>query len=273
MGSLLSFNPLLNTCCRIPITLSKRGSLVTIRCKDVAFANIQAVLFDKDGTLANSESFLRNLAQRRSRLIDAQIPGVQEPLLMAFGMEGDRLNPAGLMAVGSRRDSEIAAAAYVAETGRDWIESLELVHLAFLEADRLMPRKADHTPLFDGGRELLETLTAAGLKLGILSADTTAGVKDFSDRYQLEPYFQLQMGSDEGYSKPDPALLQAACHRLAVEPKATLMIGDSQADIQMARAANVAGCIGVTWGWTSAFTLGQPDVLASQFNDIQIAIA
>jgi phosphoglycolate phosphatase len=247
--------------------------LVTIHCKDVTFSNIQAVIFDKDGTLANSEHFLRNLAQRRSRLIDAQIPGVQEPLLMAFGVEGDRINPAGLMAVGSRRESEIAAAAYIAETGRDWIEALNIAHSAFIEADRSMPRKADHTPFFEAGRELLQTLSAAGLKLGILSADITAGVKDFSDRYQLEPYFQLQMGSDEGYSKPDPALLHEACRRLAVEPQATLMVGDSQADIQMSRAANVAGCIGVTWGWSSSFALEQADVLASQFSDIEIAIA
>ncbi|MBD1998893.1 HAD family hydrolase [Leptolyngbya sp. FACHB-541] len=246
--------------------------MVTIRCKDATFTNIQAVIFDKDGTLANSELFLRNLAHRRSRLIDAQIPGVQEPLLMAFGVEGDRINPAGMMAVGSRRDSEIAAAAYIAETGRDWIEALNMAHSAFIEADRSMPRKADHTPFFEAGRELLQTLTAAGLKLGILSADTTPGVKDFSDRYQLEPYFQLQMGSDEGYSKPDPALLQEACRRLAVKPEATLVVGDSQADIQMARAANVAGCIGVTWGWTSPFAL-EADVLAGLFSDIQIAIA
>jgi phosphoglycolate phosphatase len=247
--------------------------LVTIRCKDITFTNVQAIIFDKDGTLANSELFLRNLAQRRSRLIDAQIPGVQEPLLMAFGVEGDRINPAGLIAVGSRQESKIAAAAYIAETGRDWIKALNIAHLAFVEADRPMLRKADHTPFFESGRELLQSLSAAGVKLGILSADTTEGVKDFSDRYQLKSYFQLQMGSDEEYSKPDPALLQEACRRLSVEPEAALMVGDSQADIQMARTANVAGCIGVTWGWTSAFALEQPDVLARQFSDIQVAIA
>ncbi|HEY9633534.1 MAG TPA: HAD family hydrolase, partial [Coleofasciculaceae cyanobacterium] len=94
--------------------------MVTIRCRDVTFSNIQAVIFDKDGTLEDSQVFLRELGQKRSRIIDAQIPGIGEPLLMAFGINGDTLDPTGLMAVGSRRESEIAAAAYIAETGRGW---------------------------------------------------------------------------------------------------------------------------------------------------------
>jgi phosphoglycolate phosphatase len=52
----------------------------------VTFSNIQAILFDKNGTLEDSEAYLRTLAQRGARMIDAQIPGIGEPLLMAFGV-------------------------------------------------------------------------------------------------------------------------------------------------------------------------------------------
>ncbi len=234
--------------------------MVTIRCQDVTFQNIQAVLFDKDGTLANSEAFLRSLAQKRSRLIDAQFPGVQEPLLMAFGVDGDRLNPSGLMAIGTRQENEIAAAAYVTETGRDWIESLEVVRSAFIEADQYMKRKADHTPLVPGVLPLLQTMTTAGLRLGILSSDSTDNVKDFVEKYQLAPYFQLQMGTDGILSKPDPRLLKQACHALGISPSQTLIVGDSQADIQLAQSG-AAGCIGVTGGWSSAFHLSANAVI------------
>jgi phosphoglycolate phosphatase len=61
--------------------------LVTLQVQNITFKNIEAVIFDKDGTLEVSGDFLRNLAQKRSRLIDAQIPGVGEPLLMAFGVQ------------------------------------------------------------------------------------------------------------------------------------------------------------------------------------------
>lgn len=244
--------------------------MVTICCGEVRFHNIEAIAFDKDGTLADSEAFLRTLGQRRSRLIDAQIPGVQEPLLMSFGIDAQQINPAGLMAVGTRRETAIAAAAYVAETGRDWLESLTLVEKAFTEADVVMQRKADYTPLFEGALSLLQTLASAGLKLGILSSDTTANVKDFVQRYELEDYFQLQMGTDGLLAKPDAALLEQACSALAVSPRHTLIVGDSPVDIQLARAAQAAGCIAVTWGWSGAIQLAQADAVIQRFDQIQL---
>jgi phosphoglycolate phosphatase len=244
--------------------------LATIQCGQIQFPAIQAVIFDKDGTLAETQDFLRNLGQKRSRLIDAQIPGVQEPLLMAFGLNGNYLNPSGLLAVGTRRENEIAAAAYVAETGRDWIESLAIVRSAFLEADHLFKRKADHTPLVDGARDILQRLTNAGMKIGILSSDTTANVQDFVARYQLAAFVQLQMGVENGSTKPDPTVLWHACEKLAVTPETVLLIGDSFADSEMARSAGVAGYVGVSWGETKPFPLEQAAVHMTRFSDIQI---
>lgn len=243
--------------------------MATIRCRNKVFQNIQAILFDKDGTLADAESFLKSLGQKRSRLVDAQVPGVQEPLLMAFGLEG-QLNPAGLLAVGSRRENEIAAAAYVAETGRSWLESLEIAYSGFAEADKYLQRKADHTPLMDGGLDLLKSLATANLKVGLLSSDTTENVRDFVQKYQLEPYIQLLMGVDQGPAKPDPGIFQQACASLGVTPEATLMIGDSQADIKMACAAGAAGCIGFTGGWTTPLHLDSADVAIAQFDEVQV---
>jgi phosphoglycolate phosphatase len=226
--------------------------LVTIRCKTQLFDPVQAVIFDKDGTLANAEEFLRNLAQRRARLIDAQIPGVQEPLLMAFGIEGDRINPAGLMAVGTRLENEIAAAAYVAETGRDWVASLQLVRSAFEEADKYRSKKAEQTPLNPGALALIQQLTQAGIKLAILSSDSAANVREFVETHELQPYFPALYGVDERYlAKSDPELIQQVLTDLAVAPEQILMVGDSQVDVQIAHDTAMAGCIGFTGGWVS----------------------
>jgi phosphoglycolate phosphatase len=244
--------------------------LVTVRCRDVTFPNIQAVIFDKDGTLEDSQAFLRELGQKRSRLIDAQIPGIGEPLLMAFGINGEKLDPTGLIAVGSRRETEIAAAAYIAETGRGWLESLAIARSAFEEADRYLKDAANTTPLFVGSLEVLKFLCEAGLKLGILSAASTARVQSFVKRHQLDPYIQLQQGVDEGPSKPDPSLFLQACQTLGVEPASTLMVGDSAGDIEMARRAGAAGCIGICWGTPAAAHLEAADVAISQLDEIQV---
>jgi phosphoglycolate phosphatase len=244
--------------------------LVRIRCRDVTFPNIQAIIFDKDGTLEDSQIFLRKLAQKRSRLIDAQIPGIGEPLLMAFGINGDLLDPTGLMAVGSRREGEIAAAAYIAETGRGWLESLTIARNAFEEADRYLKETANTSPLFAGSLEVLKYLSDAGLKLGILSAASTARVQAFVKHHQLDPYIQLQQGVDDGPSKPDPTLFLQACQTLGVEPASTLMVGDSAGDIEMARRAGAAGCIGIFWGNLAAAHLEAADVAISQLDEIQM---
>lgn len=244
--------------------------MVTIQCKGVKFANIQAIVFDKDGTLEDSEAYLRNLGQKRSRLIDAQIPGIGEPLLMAFGINGNSLDPTGLLAVGSRRETEIAAAAYIAETGRGWLESLALARRAFEEADKYIGTAP--SPLFVGSLEVLKYLSEAGLKLGILSAASTERVRAFALRHQLQDYVQLQMGVDSAeLSKPNPALFLQACQALGVEPGATLMVGDSAGDIEMARNAGAAGCIGIYWGKLVAAHLQTADVAIASLDQIQIS--
>jgi phosphoglycolate phosphatase len=244
-----------------------RELLATIKCKDVTFTNIQAILFDKNGTLEDSEAYLRSLGQRGARLIDAQIPGTGEPLLMAFGINGDNLDPAGLIAVASRHQTEIAAAAYIAETGRGWFESLAIASQALDEAEKYLGTTP--SPLFVGSLELLKSLSQAGLKIGILSAATTPEVRDFVKHHDLSDYIQLSMGVDEGPTKPDPALFLQACNALGVEPSVTLMVGDSVGDMQMARNAKAAGCIGITW-INKLDNVQGADVVINQLSDIQV---
>ena len=243
--------------------------MVTIQCGSVRFQAIEAIVFDKDGTLANSQDFLRNLGQKRARLIDAQIPGVQEPLLMAFGLNG-KLNPAGLMAVGTRLENEIAAAAYIAETGRDWVEALRIARSAFEEAEQILKHKAAQTPLFEGTLDLLQRLAVHPIKVGILSADTTANVQDFIACYELESLVQLGIGLDAEPGKPDPTAFFKICNLLGVAPNAVLVVGDTIADLEMARAAQAAGFVGVSWGGLSMTKLAPTEALISNFAELQV---
>lgn len=61
-----------------------------------------------------------------------------------------------------------------------------------------------HTsPLFAGSLEVLKFCHDAGLKLGILSMDSTANVEIFVKTYQLQDYIQLEMGQNLA-SNPTP---------------------------------------------------------------------
>ncbi|MEM9092960.1 MAG: HAD family hydrolase, partial [Cyanobacteria bacterium P01_F01_bin.53] len=82
--------------------------MVALCCNDIGFKNIEAVLFDKDGTLADSHAFLKKLAGTRAYLLEQQVPGVADSLMAAFGCQGEAYDPAGLMAVGTRYENEIA---------------------------------------------------------------------------------------------------------------------------------------------------------------------
>ncbi|WP_414552108.1 HAD family hydrolase [Anabaena sp. CCY 0017] len=243
--------------------------MVTIKCRNLSFSNIQAIFFDKNGTLEDSEAYLRSLGQKGARMIDAQIPGIGEPLLMAFGINSNTLDPAGLIAVASRRETEVAAAAYIAETGRGWFESLKIARQSLDEAEKYLGTTP--APLFPGTLDLLKSLSAAGIKLGIISAATTAEVSDFVVRHELTDYIQVQKGVDDGPGKPDPVLLLQACEALGVEPRHTLMVGDAVGDMQMARNAKAAGCIGITWVGKSDHVQGA-DVVINQLDEIQIVI-
>jgi phosphoglycolate phosphatase len=254
------------------IVLYPRANTVpTFRCQDRTFENIQALVFDKDGTLADVESYLKSLGQKRARLVDAKIPGVQEPLMLAFGMEASGISPMGLLAVGSRRENEIAAAAYVAETGRAWAEALMVAAGAFQEAESYLTPKAIHTPLLPHIGDWLAKFQQSGLKLGILSADTTDNVKAFINASGISSRIHAYQSVDgTGMSKPDPRLYEAICQKLDVSPQQTLMIGDSTLDMQMATTARSAGCIGVTWGWKMSVAITQATCIISDPQELEI---
>lgn len=241
----------------------------TVEYANHRFEQIDAILFDKDGTLAQVEAYLRHLGQKRARLIDAQVPGVEPPLSLAFGLEAGGLNPTGLLAVGSRRENIIAAAAYVAETGRAWIDALTLVEKAFVEADSYLAPKAAHTPPMAGALTLLRALRATPLKSGLISSDTQAQVTDFVTTHHLVTYFDQVQGLQPPFlSKTDPGFWEQACTALAVAPESVLVIGDSAADVQL--AARAAGFIGFTGGWQMPFTIAGATVVTADLTQIQL---
>ncbi len=243
---------------------------LSLRCGDRVYPNIQAIVFDKDGTLANSQAFLLKLGEARLEALRSRFDRVPAEILrQAWGVTPEGLlNPLGLMAVGSRRENEIVTAGILAADA--WVLSLKQVNEAFTQASGMFPTRAHLTPLHPGLKSLVRSLFNQGLKLAVLSADRTEHVVDFVQHHGLAGYFEVLLGHQPDMPKPDPRLLALVCNRLGVSPGHTLMIGDSNADIDLALGATAAGAVGVTWCWPRKFVLPGADVMLDRIEDIEV---
>lgn len=106
----------------------------------------------------------------------------------------------------------------------------------------------DHeTVLFDGARELLESLRAQDYQLAIATGKARRGLDRVLAKSGLEPLFHASRCADESFSKPHPGMLLELMDELFVEPTRTLMIGDTTHDLLMAKNAGVPA-VAMTYG-------------------------
>jgi phosphoglycolate phosphatase len=248
--------------------------MVSIQCGDRRFEGIQAVVVDKDGTLSQSEPYLKALARQRADQLQQQVPGISSEtfvdLLLTFGLQEQRFDGAGLMAIGSRLENEIATAAHLARMGYPWPEARRVVQTAFDLADSRLGDKAAQMPLLATALPVLQSLAWQRIPVAILSADTSDNIAAFVAQYQLGDWIQAIRGADQRPAKPDPLCFQDLCQELGVLPQATLMIGDASSDMLMAHQAGAAGCIGIQGGWSEPPDIDYADVLIQQWVEIQV---
>lgn len=108
---------------------------------------------------------------------------------------------------------------------------------------------ADPTPsvLFPGVVETLEALSEAGFLLGVATGKSRRGLDQVLEETGLRRLFAATRCADETLSKPHPQMLEEVMGVLGAEPAETLMIGDTEFDMQMARNARVPA-VAVAYG-------------------------
>ena len=111
----------------------------------------------------------------------------------------------------------------------------------------------DTTAPYDGVNELIEKLSARGIKTAVVSNKLDAGVKGLCEKYF--PGLTCAFGvNNESERKPAPANVFKALSKLKVEKSEALYVGDSEVDVQTAQNAGLE-MVGVTWGYRSRETL------------------
>ena len=94
--------------------------------------------------------------------------------------------------------------------------------------------------LFAGAAQGIQAMHAAGFSLGVATGKTRQGLDRSLEVSGLAVLFHASRCADEGLPKPHPDMLLYLMKALEVDPRRTLMIGDTTHDLEMARSAGVS---------------------------------
>ncbi|MCK5812895.1 MAG: phosphoglycolate phosphatase [Cocleimonas sp.] len=97
---------------------------------------------------------------------------------------------------------------------------------------------AKRSGLYEGVKEGLAYLKSLDLKVGcVTNKDERFTVPILRDLGIIDEFEIIISGDTLEKKKPDPLPLLHAAEQLGIDPKASLMLGDSQSDVKAARAA------------------------------------
>ena len=195
---------------------------------DVIILKYKAVLFDLDGTLLDTLDDLANsmnavLARRGFKTHDREL----YRYFVGNGMEKlvRRTLPAAYSGEGIVRDALLEVSA---EYENRW---------------------CDCTRPYEGVHEMLDALTAKGLRLAVLSNKPDGFTKKIIDHFFGGIRFDAVFGARDGVpKKPDPAAALEIAALMGIPPADFLYLGDTDVDMKTALAAGMHP-IGALWGF------------------------
>lgn len=177
---------------------------------------LEAVIFDMDGTLVDSERVSQEAWKRAARDLGIELPG--ELIRSFIGRTAPSVH--ALMAGYLGGDDELAKECF----------RLHLVHFdQICETDlTLMP----------GAREALDELHAAGYPLALATSTYRSKAIPRLDRFGLRDMFaSITTGDEIENGKPAPDIFLLAAERMGVDPTCCAVIEDSHNGVRSGHAA------------------------------------
>ena len=210
---------------------------------------LEAVLFDLDGTLADTLPDLAGALDSVAREIGAG--AVDKARLRPLVSRGTRAMLAEVLA----RES---GSARIDHTRRRFLE-------------RYREGVAVHTRLFPGMDAVLDTIERHDVRWGIVTNKHAWLTEPLLEALGLHRRAAcIVSGDSAAHPKPHPAPLLLACERLSVAPDAAAYVGDARSDVESGRAAGMV-TLSAGWGyfdpddpphgWGADVDAGTPDAL------------
>lgn len=209
---------------------------------------VKGVLFDKDGTLIDFRATWVPAFRGITAELAARVgggPALADALLLRAGYD---------VAADSFAEESPLLWATNAQIAALWAALPELapvpdVHAVverhFSDQERYPPQ-----PVGDLG-PLLDRLRARGLKLGLATMDSTLQAELTAERLTIRDRLDFITGADGGFGlKPEPGMVLGFCAACGLDPAEVVMVGDTHADLVMARNAGCALAVAVLTGAT-----------------------
>jgi phosphoglycolate phosphatase len=195
------------------------------------------VVFDVDGTLIDSQHAILAAMTAAFDAVEA-VPPAREAVLAIVGLS-----------------LPVALARLAPELDRSTRGEIEARYRAHFLAERAAGGAEALAPLYPGARAALDRLALrTDVLLGIATGKGRQGLDRVLDVHGLQGRFATLQTADGHPSKPDPAMLMSALAETGCEPARAVMVGDTDFDVAMGRAAAFA-TVGVTWGYHPAARL------------------
>ncbi|HEU0199270.1 MAG TPA: phosphoglycolate phosphatase [Burkholderiaceae bacterium] len=205
--------------------------------------SVRLVLFDLDGTLADTAPDLAAVANRQRSERGLEPLAVED--LRPYASQGARGMIGRALGITPQQPE---------------FEALRDQFFAYYEAALCV-----HTQLFDGMAETLAALEANGVRWGIVTNKVARFTLPLLDALALRDRAACVVSGDTTpHAKPHPAPLLHALQRCGVDAAAAIYVGDDLRDIQAGRAAavrTVAALYGYLGGDTSVTTWGADNVI------------
>jgi phosphoglycolate phosphatase len=207
---------------------------------------IKGVLFDKDGTLIDFRGTWLPAFKGVAGELAARAGGggiTAETLLAHAGYdaEADRFSEASPLLWAT--NAQIAAHWAMLPALAPVLDVLAVVESHFSDQRRYPPQPVGDLPV------LLDRLRARGLKLGLATMDSTLQAEIMATGLAIRDRLDFLTGSDGGFGlKPDPGMVLGFCAACGLEPAEVMMVGDTHADLVMARNAGCGLAVAVLTG-------------------------
>jgi phosphoglycolate phosphatase len=207
---------------------------------------ISNVVFDFDGTIANSRSVVLSVYNQVA--------------------EKHRFNPM------VEADIPVLSRLSIPERCRKMNVPLLKLPWVMAEVARSYKSFVDSVVAFDGMLSVLQTIHRHGLTVGIISSNTTENIQRFLTRNGMESVVQRVHCSSNLFGKDK--VISRYLKTYGLTPEQVLYVGDEERDVVACRKTKLR-VLSVSWGFESldVLTRAGPDFIAHQPADILQRVA